>query len=235
MLKAALVGFVLMATAGVAAAQAPAAGGQWVEGKNYFAISNPQPTAQPDKVVVTEVFSFGCPACNQFQPFADKLESELPKGAVMEHLPASWHPNEDWPVMQRAYFTAKAMGVDNQQSRDAMFKAIWGPGGQLATYDPVTQRPKPEDQLPGIPEVAKVYATFGAKPDEFVATSNSFSINMEMKRADKQIIAWGVTSTPTIIVDGKWRATTVTAGGGQQLVDLTLYLVNKELAAKQGQ
>lgn len=234
MLKAALVGLVVLAGAGTAAAQAPD-GSQWVEGKNYFAIANPQPTAQPDKVVVTEVFSFGCPACNQFQPFADKLESELPKGAVMEHVPASWHPNENWPVFQRAYFTAKAMGVDSQQSRDAMFKAVWGPEGTLATFDAATRQPKPQDQLPGIADVAKVYAKFGAKPDEFVATASSFSINTEMKRADKQIVAWGVTSTPTIIVDGKWRATTVDAGGGQQLVDMVLYLVNKELAAKQGQ
>jgi thiol:disulfide interchange protein DsbA len=53
-----------------------------------------------------------------------------------------------------------------------------------------------------------------------------------MKRADQQILAWGVNSTPTIIVDGKWRLDTRSANGAQQAVDLTLYLVNKELAAK---
>lgn len=208
---------------------------QWVEGKNYFAIPNPQPTHQPDKVVVTEVFSFGCPACNAFQPYIDKLEAELPEGAVMDFVPASFIPTEDWPVFQRAYFTAKALGVDTKQSHDAMFKAIWGPNGPLATYDMATQRPKSKDDMPTIEDVAKFYGNYGAKPDEFVATANSFSVNLEMKRADQQIVAWGVNSTPTIVVDGKWRADPRSANGSQNLVDLTLYLVNKELAAKKGQ
>jgi len=222
----------LAVVAAVASAQTPQ---QWTEGKQYFAIPNPQPTNQPDKVVVTEVFSFGCPACNEFEPYLDKLRAELPSGAVLEFVPASWHPNEDWQVFQRAYFTAKALGVDTPASHDAMFKAIWGPNGPLQTYDQTTQRPKDEANLPKIEDVAKFYAKFGARPDEFVATANSFSVNLEMKRADQQVMAWGADSTPTIVIDGKWRLTPTSAQGGQQAVDLTLYLVNKELAAKKAQ
>lgn len=229
MIKRTVVFLLLAATAGLASAQAPQ---HWTEGKDYFAIQNPQPTDQPGKVVVTEVFSFGCPACNQFEPYLDKLRAELPAGAVLEFLPASWHPNEDWPVFQRAYFTAKALGIDNKQSHDAVFKAIWGPNGPLATYDPATQRPKAEANLPKIEDVAKFYAQLGAKPADFIATANSFTINLEMKRADQQIMAWGTDSTPSLVIDGKWRLTPVSAGGAQQAVDLTLYLVNKELAAK---
>ncbi len=231
MIKRIPVFLLLAAVAGFAFAQTGPQ--QWVEGKNYFAIPNPQPTNQPDKVVVTEVFSFGCPACNQFEPFLDKLRAELPKGAVLEFVPASWHANEDWPVFQRAYFTAKTLGLDTPASHDAMFKAIWGPNGPLATYDPATQQPKAQANLPTIEDVAKFYAKYGAKPSEFVATANSFAINIQIKRADQQIIAWGVDSTPTLVVDGKWRLTPVSAKGGQQAVDLALYLVNKELAAKQ--
>lgn len=229
MIKRTAVFLLLAAVAGVVFAQAPQ---QWTEGKQYFAIPNPQPTHQPDKVVVTEVFSFGCPACNQFEPFIAKLRAELPKGAVLEYLPASFIPTEDWPVLQRAYFTAKALGVDTPASHDAMFKAIWGPNGELATYDPATQRPKAMDNMPKIPDIAKFYAKYGAKPEQFTATANSFAINLQMKRADQQIMAWGVDSTPTLIIDGKWRLTPASAKGAQQALDLTLYLVNQELAAK---
>ncbi|TAN02501.1 MAG: thiol:disulfide interchange protein DsbA/DsbL, partial [Rhodanobacteraceae bacterium] len=108
MIKRAVVFMLLAAAAGSVFAQTPQ---QWTEGKQYFAIPNPQPTNQPDKVVVTEVFSFGCPACNQFEPFLDKLRAELPQGTVLDYLPAAFIPTEDWPVLQRAYFTAKALGV----------------------------------------------------------------------------------------------------------------------------
>ncbi|MGH8184424.1 MAG: thiol:disulfide interchange protein DsbA/DsbL [Rhodanobacteraceae bacterium] len=229
MIKRTVVFLLLAATAGLVFAQAPQ---QWTEGQQYFAIPNPQPTNQPDKVVVTEVFSFGCPACNQFEPYLDKLRAELPKGTVLEFVPASWHANEDWPVFQRAWFTARALGVDTPASHDAMFKAIWGPNGPLQTYDQATQAPKAADKLPTIQDVAKFYAKYGAKPEQFVATANSFSVNLEMKRADKQVIAWGVDSTPTIVIDGKWRLDPQSAQGTQQAVELTLYLVNKELAAK---
>ena len=229
MIKRTPVFLLLAAVAGFAFAQAPQ---QWTEGKNYSAIPNPQPTGQPDKVVVTEVFSFGCPACNAFQPYIDKLRAELPKGAVLEFVPASFIPTEDWPVFQRAYFTAKALGVDTPASHDAVFKAVWGPNGELATYDMSTQRPKAMDNMPKIEDIAKFYAKYGAKPDQFVATANSFAVKLQMKRADQQIMAWGVDSTPTIVVDGKWRLDPRSANGAQQAVDLTLFLVNKELAAK---
>lgn len=231
MIKRTVVFLLLAAVSGFAFAQATPQ--QWVEGKDYFAIANPQPTNHPDKVVVTEVFSFGCPACNQFEPFLDKLRAELPKDTVLEFLPAAFMTREDWPVFQRAYLAARAMGVDTPASHDAMFKAIWGPDGQLATYDPATQRPKAMANMPTIRDVAKFYAKYGAKPDDFVATANSFAINLQMKRADQQLIAWGVNSTPTIVVDGKWRLDPTSAKGWQNMVDMALYLVNKELAAKQ--
>ncbi|MGH8126120.1 MAG: thiol:disulfide interchange protein DsbA/DsbL [Rhodanobacteraceae bacterium] len=232
MIKRTAVFLLLVAVAGFAFAQTPQ---QWVEGTNYFSIPNPQPAGQSDKVVVTEVFSFACPSCNQFEPFLDKLRAELPKGAVLELVPASFHPGEDWHVFQRAYFTAKALGLDNPKSHDAVFKAIWGPNGPLATYDPTTQRPKAKANMPGIEDIAKFYARFGGKPAEFVATANSFAVNLEIKRADKQIIEWGVTGTPTLVIDGKWRTSPFVAGSYQKAVDLTLYLVNRELAAKKTQ
>jgi thiol:disulfide interchange protein DsbA len=55
---------------------------------------------------------------------------------------------------------------------------------------------------------------------------------MKMKRADAQIKAMGVTGTPTMIVDGKWRYDLGTAGGVDQMVDLTNYLIGLERQAK---
>jgi protein dithiol oxidoreductase (disulfide-forming) len=228
MFRRMLLSLALVAVTGAACAQSPAGG--WTEGKNYFAIPNPQPTSAPDKVVVTEVFSFACPVCNRFEPFMDKLEKELPAGALVNFVPASFNPVEKFPLFQRAYFTARALGVD-KRSHDAMFHAVWDPDGPLATYT-AQGALKPPSRMPTIGDIANFYRKYGVKPTDFVATANSFAINTQMKRADQEVAAWGVTGTPTIIVDNKWRTDLETAGGPQQLVDVARYLVQRELAAK---
>lgn len=230
MIKRVLLSLSLLAFAGVAAAQAPASGTKWVEGKNYFRIEPQQPTTVPaGKIEVMEVFSYACPVCWRFLPYADKIEKSLPADAQMVYLPASFIPQEDWPVFQRAFFAAQALGVE-AKTHDAMFKAIHAPGGELAVADPVTGRLK--NPLPNLQDVARFYAKFGVKPDVFIATANSFAVNMKMKRADAEIKAMGVTGTPTMVVDGKWRYDLSSAGGVEQMGELTNYLIGLERQAK---
>ena len=201
----------------------------WEAGKHYFIIDPPVPTASGDKIEVTEVFSYGCPACNYSYPFIDTLKKALPANAVMNYVPASFKPDEDWPMFQRAFFAAKALGIA-EKSHDAMFDAVWKTD-ELATFDKATKRYK--QPQPTIEEAAKFYAKFGVKVEDFVATANSFTINTRMKQADAYIKAAGVDVTPTIIVNGKYRLTTTSAGGdwakAQQLI---LYLVKKESGGK---
>jgi len=204
--------------------------GKWVEGKHYFRIDPAQPTSTPGKIEVTEVFSYGCPACFQFHGVVDELAKSLPGGTVMTYTPASFRPDENWPLLQRAYLTAQAFGVD-QKSHDAMFDAVFK-SGELGIMDQKAGKPKPQAAWPTIDDVAKFYAKFGVKPEEFVATANSFTINTKMKRADELIRAYEVDSTPTIVVNGKYRLTPNSAGGYPQAVELTQWLVTKEAAGK---
>jgi thiol:disulfide interchange protein DsbA len=79
----------------------------WKEGEQYFLVQPPQPTSvAAGKVEVLEVFSYACPACNQFNPTINKLKTSLPAKVQWRFLPASWHTEEDWKVFQRAYFAA---------------------------------------------------------------------------------------------------------------------------------
>ncbi|GLQ99520.1 thiol:disulfide interchange protein DsbA/DsbL [Dyella mobilis] len=226
------------ATAGTAAAtQTPAApatpfvdDGKWVEGKNYYTIEPAQPTGNPDKIVVTEVFSYACPACNAFHTTADQIAKSLPANATMAYLPVAFRPDENFPLFQRAYYAAKALGVADK-TYDAMFDAIWKTG-ELASDDLTTGRPKPKSAWPTLDDVAKFYAKYGVDPKEFVAVANSFSINTQMKQADDLQKAYGVEGTPTMVVNGKYRFTPGDAGGYAQSIELTKWLVAKEAAGK---
>ena len=225
------------AAASTTAAQKPSApaepfvdNGKWAEGKNYFTIEPQQPTGNPDKIVVTEAFSYACPACNAFHSTADQIEKSLPSNAVMTYLPVSFRPDENFPLFQRAYFAAKALGVA-EKAHDATFDAVWKTG-ELASDDLTTGRPKPQSAWPTIDDVAKFYAKYGVDPKQFVAVANSFSINTQMKRADDQVKAYAVDGTPTIIINGKYRFTPGNAGGYAQSIELTKWLVAKEAAGK---
>ncbi|SFK58352.1 thiol:disulfide interchange protein DsbA/DsbL [Rhodanobacter glycinis] len=205
--------------------------GKWVEGKNYFLIQPAQPTDQPGKVVVTEVFSYACPACDHFHPIWDRLVRSMPANVVVEYLPAAFRPDENWPLFQRAYFAAKALGVADK-TYDAMFDAAWKTG-ELATYDLAAGRPKPKSAWPTLDDVAKFYAKYGVDPKQFIGVANSFSVNTQMKRADDQLKAFGVAETPTIVVNGKYRLTPISAGKNyDDTIALTKWLVAKETAGK---
>jgi protein dithiol oxidoreductase (disulfide-forming) len=220
-------------TAAAPAAQAPAPfvdNGKWVEGKNYFLIDPAQPTSHPDKIEVTEVFSYACPACNQFHTSMDQLAASLPSNAVVTYLPASFRPDENWPLFQRTYYAAQALGVA-EKTHDAMFDAAWKTG-ELSTYDLQAGKPKPREAWPTLDDVAKFYAKYGVDPKQFIGVANSFSINTQMKRADDLMKAYGVDSTPTLVVNGKYRYTTISAGGVPQTIELTQWLVAKEAAGK---
>ncbi|MEO8458998.1 MAG: thiol:disulfide interchange protein DsbA/DsbL [Dokdonella sp.] len=200
----------------------------FVVGKDYFLIEPVQTTPGSDKVEVTEVFSYGCPACNSFAPTANKLKASLPPNATFNLVPASFNSAESWPLFQRAYLTAKALGIA-EKGHDAMFKAVWD-NGPLSIRDAKTGKML----TPKIEDVAAFYSQYGVKAEDFVATANSFAINTGMKRADAFIKATGVDSTPTIIVNGKYRVTGSSAGNWDRLIELVNHLVRQESEAHSG-
>jgi protein dithiol oxidoreductase (disulfide-forming) len=198
----------------------------WTEGRNFDVITPSQPTHVPKgKVEVMEVFSYGCPACNSFQPAIAALEHSLPANAQMDFLPASFKPEEDWPMLQRAYLTAQALGIA-ERTHQAIFDAVWK-SGELGIADPATRRLK--NPLPSIEDAAKCYERLtGVKADTFLATARSFSVDLKMRVADAQIIAMQVPSTPCIVVNGKYRVIMDSLRSNDDLIDVVRYLVQRE-------
>jgi len=173
----------------------------WTEGKHYARLAPVQRTTVPaGKVEVLEVFSYGCPACNQFQPLVERLRKSLPSTAQMAFLPASFSESEDWPMFQQAYFAAQTLGIADR-THQAMYDAIWK-NGELAIVDPATRRLKAKKQLPTIQDAAKCYERLaGVKQDAFLAAASSFGVNVKILAADAQVQAMQVPSTPCIVVN----------------------------------
>jgi len=221
-----MLAFTAGATLATAWAADAAAADAWTEGKHYFRLAQAIPP-RPGAVTVTEVFSYGCPACNAFMPYMESLEKKLPAGVTAEYVPASWSAAENWPTFQRAYLTAKALGVA-KQAHTAMYQAIWGPNGELAIMDSRTGRIR--SPLPSIADIARFYERVAKVPAaKFIDASKSFSVETDIKRSEATIRSYLADSTPTIVVNGRFRLQPTSAGGAQQAVDLTLWLVQQEL------
>lgn len=210
----------LLSASAAVAADAPAATAapatpatSWVEGTHYFLIDPPQPTASGKKVEVLEVFSYACPHCAHFQPYAEQLKQSLPDGAVFGYMPAVF--NASWEPYARAYYTAESLGVVDQ-THQALFDALH------------------RDHLPmrTIEDLSSFYAEHGVDKAKFIAASGSFEVESKLSRAQQIVKADGVDGTPSIVIDGKYRATGQSAGGYPQLIELVDWLVKKELDAK---
>jgi protein dithiol oxidoreductase (disulfide-forming) len=214
-----LVSFALTMLPAVRAAQTFSAG------HDYFLLSPVQSTSvAPGKVEVMEVFSYGCPACNGFQPAMDKLRASLPANAQLVLLPAAFNTAEDWPMFQRAYLTAQVLGIADR-THQGIFDAVWK-SGELATTDPTTHRLR--NPQPSLEDAARVYARLaGIKPETFLATARSFSVDMKVKAADAQIVAMQIPGTPSIVVNGKYRVN-MDSLSTEGLIEIVKFLVGKE-------
>ena len=192
---------------------APAGKTEWKEGQHYLVIDPPVATSTPGKVEVLEAFSYACPHCAHFQPYAEQIKAALPKQATFVYLPVVFNPS--WEPFARAYYAAQSMGVLDK-THQALFDALHRDRKPLRTIE----------------DIASFFATLGVDEKNFVSTSKSFVVEGNLARAQQNLGAYGIDSTPTIIINGKYRLNAGTAGGLEQTVELTKYLVAKEAAGK---
>lgn len=190
-----------VATPAAAAAIAP------VEGTDYTTIDSPdQPTG--NKVQVTEVFGYGCHFCSNLQPDLSRWKKTLPADVQFNYLPGPFGGLPDG--FMRAFYAAKAVGVQ-EKSHDNIFKAVF-----------VDKRVATADDIP------KLYGDYGIDPKIFASTMQSFAVSAKVKAATDQAMRWGITGTPTIVVDGKYRVQQLTATGPQGMFRTVEWLVARQ-------
>ena len=199
----------------LAPALASAQDSAFVAGKHYLVIEDPQTaaTTPAGKVEVVEVFSYACGACAVFQPAVDKWRPTAPPEAAFRYIPAAW--NSNWEAFARAYYAADALGLLTRSHR-AMFKALHQERAPLRTVD----------------DIANWYTKFGVTKEQFLAAYNSPETVAKVAKAKELVPAWKVSSTPTVVIAGKYLTNGQMAGGQEQVFKLVDHLVKQESAAR---
>lgn len=157
-----------------------------VAGTDYQPINPPQPTSDPSKIVVTEFFSYQCPHCFRFaKPYEDWI-AKLPADVKAERVAVSIG-HQTWLPAAQAFYALTAMkqvpAID-----DALFGAIHRQRLQLDTEAALTDWVGRQ----GIDQAA------------FTQAYQSFSVKLNMKRADDLSRSYRLPSVPTLAIDGRY-------------------------------
>ena len=182
----------------------------FVEGVDYQLIEPAVPTSDPAKVVVTEIFWYGCPHCFRFEPFVEKWAESIPDGVVFEQVPSAI--NAAWTVHARAYYAFKLMGVQEQLHKK-LFNAIHVQRQRLNSLD----------------SIAGFVAEQGLDEKEFRKQYASFPVETLIRKGKQKELHYGLEGVPTIIVNGKYRTSGVMAGNFSRLLQIIDFLVANEL------
>jgi thiol:disulfide interchange protein DsbA len=155
----------------------------------------------------------------------DKIKKGLPANARLGYLPASFNSSESWPMFQRVYYTAAALGL-LPKMHDAVYSAVWS-SNELAVVDADGRRLK--SPQPTLEDAAKVFAKrAGIKPEQFLATAKSFAVEANCRRADQLVKHYRVDGTPSLIVNGHYRVNMQSVKSESDLIALLNWLVAKE-------
>ncbi len=177
---------------------------RWREGVHYTVIpaaAVARVGAPADKIEVTEVFSYGCTYCYKAKDDITRLAAGLPADAAMTYLHASFLPTEAWPMFQRAYYTARKLGIA-EATHEGMFRAVWETG-EVPLVDIATGRLRRPS--PTIEDAAKFYArTTAVTAARFLEVAKSPEIDQAMQDADILVKQWRIPGTPSLVVNGRY-------------------------------
>jgi protein dithiol oxidoreductase (disulfide-forming) len=182
-------------------------------GVEYTVLDQPVPTSNPDKVVVTEMFWYGCPHCFRLEPYIEKWSQTKPDGVVLEQIPSVLNPG--WIQQARAFFALQMMG-ETAKVHNKLFNALH------------IQRKRLND----VDALAKFVAELGVDEKQFRENYHSFPVDTLIRKNRQKERKYGHNGVPVVIVNGKYRTSASMAGSNARLIEVVDFLVKKELAAK---
>jgi thiol:disulfide interchange protein DsbA len=194
------------------AGQAALAAG-FTEGVHYKALKPAQPTnVAPGKVEVVEVFWYACGHCYLLEPRLAAWDRKgKPANAELVRLPAVW--NELLKTHARVFYTVEILG--KPQLHDEVFREINVRGNRLDTVE----------------KIEAFFAARGVAKADFQKAFSGFAVESKLARATDLNRRYRITSTPTVVVNGKYVTDAGMAGGEDKLFEVINTLIAREKPA----
>lgn len=210
MKKITLIGVLLVLWGSAAQAQTGAAE-PFSNGVHFTRLVQADSPRRSEVITVTELFSYGCHACNDFEPYMQNWKSKQASDVKLNRIPVGFG-RAAWQLLAKGYVIAEIMGIEEENHLPLM-NAIWRDRRQMRTLD----------------DIANFYAEQGADKEKFLALDGSFMLDMRQKQNDDKLVIYAPRGTPTMVVNGRYKVQT---GQSVPSYDVMLsvvdYLVQKE-------
>jgi thiol:disulfide interchange protein DsbA len=179
-------------------------------GEHYLRVRAAQPPANPAKIEVMEVFAYSCPHCFDLEPILAKWVARQGPDVEFVRSPHTlgMAANE---ARNRAFYAARMLGpVDRFHA--ALFDSVHKAKKPMATREDLR---------------ALFVQTTGAKGEDFDAAFASFAADAGFRRGESAIQGMGITSVPTLVVEGKHFVSPGLARGFDNMLKVTDFLVEQ--------
>ncbi|MBF0124929.1 MAG: thiol:disulfide interchange protein DsbA/DsbL [Magnetococcales bacterium] len=151
----------------------------------------PTHTSRPE---IVEMFNFKCPHCYTLHRELVEWGKKNHQRFNLRSLPIFWGSQTDLPA--RAFFTAQAMGK-GPEMQTALFRAHFDQNANIES----------ENDLMFLAE------EIGLDNKQFQAKLRDFGISTQVSQALQLKKEYGVASTPTLVVNGRYRLQSRHASG----------------------
>lgn len=187
-------------------------------GAEYTTLSTPQPVqATGKKVEVIEFFAYHCPACNAFEPALNQWKKKQGDNVVFRriHLPFQGATDPE----AHLFLTLEAMGK-LEEYHPRVFRAVHLERQRLMKDDAIIEWA----------------VKSGLDRAKFMEAWNSFGVMTKLRRLEAVSQAYKVSSTPTIVIDGKYVVSPGAVAevnkiqGGPQVMEATTQVMDALVA-----
>lgn len=210
MKKIVMIGALLLCWGGVVQAQTGAPV-PYQEGVHYFELNKAVSPRKQEKITVTELFSYGCHACNDIEPFMQSWKARQPDDVKLDRIGVGFG-RRAWELLATGYVIAEILGVE-EEGHVPMMNAIWRDGKQMRSME----------------DLADFYAQHGADKQKFLSLNGSFMLNMRQKQNNDKLASYQIKGTPSIVVAGKYKVQTGQAVPSYDaMLSIVDFLVAKE-------
>jgi thiol:disulfide interchange protein DsbA len=183
----------------------------FIEGRHYRRISPAQPTGTgADQIEVDEFFMYSCVHCYNLEPYVEAWLDTKPDYINFVRVPTTWDAYRR--LHAQAYYAAETLGIADEVTLP-FFQEIHVSGNYLDSPD----------------KLATFFGRFDVPQDDFRSLLNSFAIVTKTNRAEELATRYRIDSTPTIVINGKYRTGVDLAGSPEQLFKLIEVLAAAEL------